>query len=84
MFIIYGVVYSTIQILNVNPKLNANIQFWDILELFDRYGFKQEEHKNFALMLEITNLIGCLNKKDELKVKRLLTVLNSKISESQK
>ncbi len=77
--------FSTIfTILNVNPKLNANIQFLDILELFDRYGFKQEVYRNFALMLEITNLIGCLDKEDELNVKRLITVLNSKISESQK
>lgn len=75
--------YSTIQ-MNVNPKLNTNIQFWDILELFERYGFIQEEHKNFALMLEIANLIGCLEKKDELNVKRLLAVLNSKILEHQK
>ena len=68
---------------NVKPKLNGNIEFWDILELFEKYGFKQEEYKNFALMLEITKLIGCIDNKDCLKVERLLTVLTSKISKFQ-
>jgi hypothetical protein len=65
--------------LNVNPKLRNNIQFLDILELFEKHGYSQDSGNNFLLMLEITNLIGCIGEKDEKNVNRLLAKLLSEI-----
>jgi hypothetical protein len=63
--------------LNVNPKLRNNIQFWDILELFEKCGFVQQEGNNFQLMLEISLLIGCLEDKDEQNIKNMLSNITS-------
>ena len=67
--------------LNVNPKLRNNIQFLDILKLFEKHGYSQCHGNNFLLMLEITNLIGCIDEKDDKNVNRLLTKLRSEVSE---
>ena len=63
--------------LNVNPKLRNNIQFWDVLELFEKNGFVQQEGNNFKLMLEISLLIGCLEEKDEQNIKNMLSNMTS-------
>ena len=63
--------------LNVNPKLRNNIQFWDVLELFVKNGFVQQEGNNFKLMLEISLLIGCLEEKDEQNIKNMLSNMTS-------
>ena len=67
---------------NTNPSLNGGIQFLDVLELFEKYNISQLKDKNFALMLEVSKLIGFTNKEDEINTIKLLTVLSSKFSES--
>jgi hypothetical protein len=60
--------------INVNPKLNSNIEFWDILELFEKYGYIQQEGNNFQLMLELSLLIGCKSQKDKKRIQKIIDV----------
>jgi hypothetical protein len=60
--------------INVNPKLNSNIEFWDILELFEKYGYIQHEGNNFQLMLEMSLLIGCKSQKDKKRIQKIIDV----------
>ncbi|WP_074940734.1 hypothetical protein [Algibacter lectus] len=67
---------------NTNPSLNGGIQFWDILELFDKYGYNQFENHNFELMLELACIIGFKDEKDEKHVENLLKNTRSKVFKS--
>jgi hypothetical protein len=69
--------------INVNPKLNANVEFWDILELFEKYGYCQFEGSNFHLMLEICFLIGFKEEKDRKYSEFLLENIRSKLLKSK-
>ena len=62
---IYTVLAIVFMSINVNPKLNLNIEFSDIIKLFEDYGFSQLDRTNFHLMIEIASLIGFKEEKDE-------------------